>query len=182
MIAAHHLHFILVEEEPWVSPEYNPPFSKAIAPAELTHLTASFKWTPLEESTRELLIQQRFLAHREQLRQQTVRLPSDCGEGSSSGSRVRRAADGCTAGEERDRARNVVEELRRRYAGRLDLRAILWEELPLQANLSFQQGIDLVCFCGGVHARSFPILSLPLICDDIHEAHRAGFVPKRGFR
>jgi hypothetical protein len=46
--------------------------------------------------------------------------------------------------EERDRARQVVEHLRCRYAGQLDLKAVLWEELPLQADMSFQQGIDLV--------------------------------------
>ncbi len=46
--------------------------------------------------------------------------------------------------EERERARQVVESLRRRYVGRLDLKAVLWEELPLQADMSFQQGIDLV--------------------------------------
>jgi tetratricopeptide (TPR) repeat protein len=46
--------------------------------------------------------------------------------------------------EERDRARQVVEQLRRRYAGQFDLKAVLWEDLPLQADMSFQQGIDLV--------------------------------------
>ena len=46
--------------------------------------------------------------------------------------------------EERDRAKQVVEALRRRYAGRLDVRALLWEELPLQADVSFQQGIDTI--------------------------------------
>ncbi len=44
--------------------------------------------------------------------------------------------------DERDRARQVVESLRRRYAGRLDLRPLLWEDLPLQPDMSFQQGID----------------------------------------
>ena len=46
--------------------------------------------------------------------------------------------------EERDRARQVVEQLRRRYAGQFDLKAVLWEDLPLQPDMSFQQGIDLV--------------------------------------
>jgi tetratricopeptide (TPR) repeat protein len=46
--------------------------------------------------------------------------------------------------EERDRARQVVEQLRRRYAGQFDLKAVLWEDLPLQADMSFQQGIDLM--------------------------------------
>ena len=46
--------------------------------------------------------------------------------------------------EERDQAKSVVEELRRRYAGRLDLRAVLWEDLPLLAHMSFQEGVELV--------------------------------------
>jgi hypothetical protein len=46
--------------------------------------------------------------------------------------------------EERDRARQVVESLRRRYAGKLHLKPVLWEDLPLQPDMSFQQGIDLV--------------------------------------
>jgi WD40 repeat protein len=46
--------------------------------------------------------------------------------------------------EERQKARQVVEQLQRRYNGRLKLVPLLWEELPLQADMSFQQGIDLV--------------------------------------
>ena len=46
--------------------------------------------------------------------------------------------------DERDRGRQVVEGLRRRYAGRLWLQPVLWEDLPLQADMSFQQGIDVV--------------------------------------
>ncbi|MFT5699878.1 MAG: WD40 repeat protein [Desulforhopalus sp.] len=46
--------------------------------------------------------------------------------------------------EERNRAKQVVEQLRRRYAGRLTLESVLWEDLPLQADMSFQEGIDLV--------------------------------------
>ena len=46
--------------------------------------------------------------------------------------------------EERDRARQVVESLRRRYAGKFILKPLLWEDLPLQPDMSFQQGIDLV--------------------------------------
>jgi len=46
--------------------------------------------------------------------------------------------------EERDRARQVVEGLRRRYAGQFHLLPVLWEDLPLQADMSFQKGIDLV--------------------------------------
>ena len=46
--------------------------------------------------------------------------------------------------EERQRARDVVAQLQPRYAGRLALAPMLWEDLPLQADTSFQQGIDLV--------------------------------------
>ena len=46
--------------------------------------------------------------------------------------------------DERQKARQVVEQLQRRYAGRLKLVPVLWEDLPLQADMSFQQGIDLV--------------------------------------
>jgi WD40 repeat protein len=46
--------------------------------------------------------------------------------------------------EERDRARQVIDGLRRRYATRFLLKPVLWEDLALQINLSFQQGIDLV--------------------------------------
>ena len=45
---------------------------------------------------------------------------------------------------EREKARKVVEALQKRYAGRLNLETVLWEDLPLGANTSFQQGIDLV--------------------------------------
>lgn len=47
-------------------------------------------------------------------------------------------------GEERERARQVIEGLRRRYARHASLDPIFWEDLPLQAEASFQQGIDLV--------------------------------------
>ena len=46
--------------------------------------------------------------------------------------------------EERDKARQVVHDLQRRYLGRLDLVPVLWEDLALQADTSFQQGIELV--------------------------------------
>jgi hypothetical protein len=46
--------------------------------------------------------------------------------------------------EERDRARQVIEGLRRRYARHFYLKPVLWEELPLQADMSFQSGIDMV--------------------------------------
>ncbi len=47
-------------------------------------------------------------------------------------------------GDERERARQVIESLRRRYARYASLEPIFWEDLPLQAEMSFQQGIDLV--------------------------------------
>ena len=43
---------------------------------------------------------------------------------------------------ERGKARKVVEGLQRRYAGRLRLETVLWEDLPLGADKSFQAGID----------------------------------------
>ncbi len=46
--------------------------------------------------------------------------------------------------EERAKARQVVELLGRWYGERLTLQAVLWEDLPLQADTSFQEGIDLV--------------------------------------
>ena len=45
---------------------------------------------------------------------------------------------------ERDRARQVIESLRRRYARRFQLKPVLWEDFPLQSDMPFQQGIDLV--------------------------------------
>ena len=46
--------------------------------------------------------------------------------------------------EERQKAQQVVAELCQRYADRLTLRPILWEELPLMADMSFQEGIEMV--------------------------------------
>lgn len=46
--------------------------------------------------------------------------------------------------DERNRAQNVIQQLRRSFAGRLELESILWEDLPLSADASFQDGIDLV--------------------------------------
>lgn len=46
--------------------------------------------------------------------------------------------------EERDKARQVVAALQRHYGGEVTLLPILWEDLPLGADTSFQQGIDLV--------------------------------------
>ncbi len=46
--------------------------------------------------------------------------------------------------EEREKARQVVAHLQRYYGDRLALEPVLWEDLPLQADASFQDGIDLV--------------------------------------
>ena len=46
--------------------------------------------------------------------------------------------------EERQKARDVVTSLQPRYAGRFRLLSVLWEDMPLQMDTSFQQGIDLV--------------------------------------
>ncbi len=45
---------------------------------------------------------------------------------------------------ERERAREVVESLRRRYVRAFHLKPVLWEDLPLQPDASFQQGIDVI--------------------------------------
>ncbi len=46
--------------------------------------------------------------------------------------------------EEREKARKIIARLEERYAGQAVLRSVLWEDLPLQADVSFQQGIDVV--------------------------------------
>lgn len=46
--------------------------------------------------------------------------------------------------EEREKARQVLVQLQHVYGSRLRLAPILWEDLPLGANASFQQGIDLL--------------------------------------
>ncbi len=46
--------------------------------------------------------------------------------------------------EERERARRVIELLQRQYLGKLELKPIFWEDLPLDAGMSFQEGIDFV--------------------------------------
>ena len=50
---------------------------------------------------------------------------------------------------EREKARQVIEQLQRRYAGRIKLVPVLWEDLPLQIDMSFQQGIDVVLSADG---------------------------------
>lgn len=46
--------------------------------------------------------------------------------------------------EERETAKQVIQGLRKRYAAYFDLKPVLWEYLPLQADASFQQGVDMV--------------------------------------
>jgi hypothetical protein len=46
--------------------------------------------------------------------------------------------------EERQKARLVIEQLQHFYGSRVTLVPVLWEDLPLGADASFQQGIDLV--------------------------------------
>ncbi|MFM9014611.1 MAG: AAA family ATPase, partial [Gemmatimonadota bacterium] len=46
--------------------------------------------------------------------------------------------------EERERARQVVQGLRRRSARHVDLVPVLWEDMPLGLDASFQEGIDLL--------------------------------------
>ncbi len=46
--------------------------------------------------------------------------------------------------EEREKALLVIDQLQRIYGSRVKLLPVLWEELPLQPDASFQDGIDLV--------------------------------------
>lgn len=46
--------------------------------------------------------------------------------------------------EERETAKQVIQGLRKRYAAYFELKPFLWEYLPLQADVSFQQGVDMV--------------------------------------
>ena len=46
--------------------------------------------------------------------------------------------------EERERARQVVQGLRRRYARHFELLPVLWEDMPLGLETGFQEGIDLL--------------------------------------
>jgi tetratricopeptide (TPR) repeat protein len=46
--------------------------------------------------------------------------------------------------EERAKAREILEQLQRYYGERVTIVPVLWEELPLPAAASFQEGIDLV--------------------------------------
>src|SRR5262245_34876558 len=57
--------------------------------------------------------------------------------------------------EERELARGLIEQLRRRYVRQFDLHAIYWEDMPLDANASFQEGIDAVLNRVGVDIAVF---------------------------
>ncbi len=61
--------------------------------------------------------------------------------------------------EERERAKQVIEQLRRRYTGRLELRPVFWEDMPLQGDMSFQEGIDVVLSDHGVGIAIFILWS-----------------------
>jgi len=60
---------------------------------------------------------------------------------------------------ERERAREVVESLRRRFARHFLLQPVLWEDLPLQSDMSFQRGIDAVLSEKGVDIAIFILWS-----------------------
>jgi hypothetical protein len=46
--------------------------------------------------------------------------------------------------EERAKARQVIEQLQRQNGSGLELIPVLWEDLPLQADSSSQEGIDMM--------------------------------------
>lgn len=60
---------------------------------------------------------------------------------------------------ERQRAGEVIDSLRRRYAHRFYLQPVFWEDLPLQPDMSFQQGIDVVISEQGVDIAVFILWS-----------------------
>ena len=60
---------------------------------------------------------------------------------------------------ERERAREVVESLRRRFSRHFMLQPVLWEDLPLQSDTSFQLGIDTVLSENGVDIAIFILWS-----------------------
>ena len=61
--------------------------------------------------------------------------------------------------EERNKAKAVVDQLRKIFSGRLELQAVLWEELPLQVDMSFQRGIDVVLSETGIDIAVFILWS-----------------------
>ncbi len=46
--------------------------------------------------------------------------------------------------EEREKAKEVIRRLQRHYVGRLELVPVLWEEMPLEVDAPFQQGIEII--------------------------------------
>jgi formylglycine-generating enzyme required for sulfatase activity len=82
--------------------------------------------------------------------------------------------------EEREIARGVVQQLSRTFAGRLQLTTVLWEDMPLGADVSFQQGIDLVLSETGIDIAVFILWSRlgsptgPLMVDDEAREFRSG--------
>ncbi|MFM7843091.1 MAG: AAA family ATPase, partial [Planctomycetota bacterium] len=61
--------------------------------------------------------------------------------------------------EERNKAKAVVEQLQRTFAGRLQITALLWEDFGLRSDMSFQEGIDLVLSQVGVDVAVFILWS-----------------------
>jgi formylglycine-generating enzyme required for sulfatase activity len=61
--------------------------------------------------------------------------------------------------DEREIARGVVQQLCRTFAGRLQLTTVLWEDMPLGADMSFQEGIDLVLSEKGIDIAVFILWS-----------------------
>lgn len=61
--------------------------------------------------------------------------------------------------EERQVARRVIADLQKRYGEEALLRPVLWEDLPLQPDLSFQQAIDLILSERGVDIAIFVLWS-----------------------
>jgi hypothetical protein len=57
--------------------------------------------------------------------------------------------------DERDLATYVVQEMQKEFAGRLIPEPVRWEQLPLLATTSFQQGIDVVLAEGGIDVAIF---------------------------
>src|SRR5687768_16289803 len=47
-------------------------------------------------------------------------------------------------GEEREKAKRVIDELQRHYGSGVRLQPVLWEDLAIPATATFQEGIDFV--------------------------------------
>ena len=83
--------------------------------------------------------------------------------------------------EERERARQVIQGLRRRYSQHFALIPVLWEDMPLSLNASFQEGIDVVLSVDrGVDIAVFILWSRlgsalgPLVRRDDGRSYRSG--------